>query len=183
MAQGDEWLRIAKARAAFFPSWFISAHVFLMRATGSGRGWHGTGGRALVAFALHFEIVSALYINLFVGVLPWAAYTVFLVLSWKLVRCCLPLSPPLRPQRRLLTRLREKTRGNAALLQDAAPLLSAASCSAAPALRVLLSAHPALFSRVRRSCSRGARTAVRSPATEATWRAALRRSRHRVAPS
>ena len=73
MAQGDEWLRIAKARAAFFPSWFISTHVFLMRATGSGRGWHGTGGRALVACAILFEIVSALYINLFVGVLPWEA--------------------------------------------------------------------------------------------------------------
>ena len=112
MAQGDEWLRIAKARAAFFPSWFISTHVFLMRATGSGRGWHGTGGRALVACAILFEIVSALYINLFVGVLPWAAYTVFLVLSWKLVRSCLPL----RPQRQLLMRLREKISGNAAPL-------------------------------------------------------------------
>ncbi len=83
------WLPIAQQRAATFPGWFIGTHARLLRCTGSGRGWHGTTGRFLVAFAVLFEVVSALYINLFVGILPWAAYTVFLVLSWKLVRRCL----------------------------------------------------------------------------------------------
>ena len=83
------WLPIAQQRAAIFPRWFISTHARLLRCTGSGRNWHGTTGRLLVAFAVLFEIVSALYINLFVGILPWAAYTVFLVLCWKLVRRCL----------------------------------------------------------------------------------------------
>ena len=80
------WLPIARQRAALFPGFLIGIHARLLRCTGSGRGYHGTIGRLLVAFAVLFEIVSALYINLFVGILPWAAYTVFLVLSWKLVR-------------------------------------------------------------------------------------------------
>ena len=80
------WLPIARQRAAIFPGFLIGTHARLLRCTGSGRGYHGTIGRLLVAFAVLFEIVSALYINVFVGILPWAAYTVLLVLSWKLVR-------------------------------------------------------------------------------------------------
>lgn len=93
MASGAEdralWLAIARQRARVFPVCLIGIHARLMRCTGSGRGFHGTIGRMLVASAVLFEIVSALYVVAFVGVLPWAAYTVFLVLSWKLVRHCL----------------------------------------------------------------------------------------------
>ena len=80
------WLPIARQRAAFFPGCLIGIHARMMRYTGSGRGYHGTTGRLLVEFAVLFEIFSALYINFFVGILPWVAYTIFLVLSWKLVR-------------------------------------------------------------------------------------------------
>jgi len=75
--------KIAAHRATVFPGWFVPLHAAALRATGSGRGWHGTIGRSAVAFAVVFEIVSALLTLLYLGVAAWAAYTVILVMAWK----------------------------------------------------------------------------------------------------
>ena len=148
------WLPIARQRAAIFPGFLIGTHARLLRCTGSGPGWHGTLGKTLVASAIIFEIVSALYINLFVGILPWAAYTVFLVLSWKLVRHI--------------------------VLRSSSPCTSAGSslCTRHSDPRLLHNS-PSIRSG-NRSCSRGAPTVetYQTQMTAPTRRAARRRAQH-----